>query len=166
MFLPPKEKSGMLPPHPPQQMDELLVHRSIQIAGNADINLPEIPFTIATSEQMDSRGRPQIQINMQINPVGIDLSPVEGQNVCRLIAAIFYSDGLGKMLGSNWWPIEKQLSQEEYERIIATGIPFSTMVPLITKNQKLKIVVYDVRSDAVGSRLILFHHTAKQKPGY
>jgi hypothetical protein len=164
--LPPKEKNRMPPPPPPQQMDELLIRESIQIAGKADINLPEIPFTIATSEHMDSRSRPQLQINLQINPVGIDLSPVEGRNVCRLIVAIFYTDALGRMLGSDWRSIEKQLSREEYEQIIKTGIAFSTMIPLMTQNQKLKVVVYDVRSDTVGSRLILFHHTAKQKPSY
>jgi Ca-activated chloride channel homolog len=163
--LPPKEKIGTPPPHPPHKMDELLVHRSIEIAGKAEINLDEILFTPVASEQMDPRGHPQIQIQFQINPAGIDLSAVEGRNTCHLIAAIFYSDELGRTLGSNWLPIEKQLSREEYAAILKTGIPFSAMVPLKTKNQKLKIVVYDVRSDNMGSRSILFHHTAKQKPG-
>jgi Ca-activated chloride channel homolog len=162
--LPPKEKNGLPPNHPPQQTDELLAHRSIQIAGKADINLPEIPFTIATSEQVDSRGRSQLQLDLQINSAGVDLSPIEGRNACRLLVAIFSTDEQGRMLGSDRWPIEKPLSQEEYERIIKKGIPFSTMVPLMAKNQKFRIVVYDMRSDNMGSKLLLFHHTAKQKP--
>jgi hypothetical protein len=46
------------------------------------------------------------------------------------------------------------LREETYQQYLQSGIPFSIMVPLQARRQILKIVVYDTRSDKVGSKLL------------
>jgi len=40
-----------------------------------------------------------------------------------------------------------------YQLVMKSGIPFSTLMPLIRFNQRLKVIVYDPGTDRVGSRL-------------
>ena len=160
--LPINETTVTTPPRSPQKTDELLIHRSIQIAGEADLELDEIQFNLVTSEQNDSHGQPEAQLNLHIDPAGIDLSPIEGRNACRLIVTIFYVNGEGKVRGSEWRHIEKQLSEEENEQLFERGISFTTTVPLKAKKQRLKIVVYDARSDNIGSKIIQLNNSSHQ----
>lgn len=78
---------------------------------------------------------------------------VRGRHSCKVRVAVFYASEKGKIFGSDWRTIEGQLSEETYDRVLKTGVPYSTAVPLHEKKQILKIVVYDEESNAVGSKL-------------
>jgi hypothetical protein len=95
-------------------------------------------------------------VDLSIDPKGIDLSSAEDPHACKIIVAIFYAHANGTGLGSGWWQIEQRFNQEEYLRIMKTGIVFSTEVPLKAKDQILRIVLYDVRSDKLSSRILQF----------
>ena len=162
--LPPQDKTRTTPSYSSSEMDPLLVQRSILIAGSTSLDLNEIPFTVSTLEQTDSNGQPQVRVDLQINPAGIDFAALKGLHYCKVTAAIFYFDKGGKGLGHQLRTFEGQLNEENYNRILKMGgIHDSVTIPLKAKNQILKVVVYDEKSDKVGSKLIQLHNTAKQK---
>jgi Ca-activated chloride channel homolog len=164
--LAPKEKSGTTPPHSPQKTDELLVQRGILIAGTAPMELDEIAFSVSTTKQMDSSSQPQLKIDLQINPAEMNSSTVEDTSPSQMIVAIFYADEKGTLLGSGLWRIEERLDKNESKRVNREDIPFSKTIPLKTAIQKLKIVVYDEKSDKVGSKNIQLQDEVKQEPGH
>jgi Ca-activated chloride channel homolog len=163
--LPPKGKTGTTPHHSPQNTDEILVQRSILIAGTSRLDLDEISFTASTTEQMDSSSQPQVKIEMQIDPAEIEAPPVGEKRPTQMIVAIFYSDDKGALLGSNLWRIEGRPNENNANREPGEPIPFSAKIPLKTPNQRLKIVVYDETSDKVGSKSMQLNNRAKQDPG-
>lgn len=138
----------------PQEIDQLLVERSIDTAGSIDTDLPGIPFTVNTAEQKDANGEPQIKVDLQIALAGVGFKMVEGKHACKLRIAIFYANSKRKILGSEWRILEGQLSDETYYEALKTGISFSAPVPLKAENQMLKVVVYDEETDKVGSKLV------------
>jgi VWFA-related protein len=142
------------PRQSPEEVDKLLIERSIATAGSIDIDLPGIPFSVTTAQQKDSAGEPQIKVDLQIGLAGDGFKIVEGKHVCKLRIAVFYATPKGKILGSDWRGIEGQLSDETYQQALKTGISFSAMVPLKAENQILKVVVYDEETDKVGSKLV------------
>jgi Ca-activated chloride channel homolog len=151
------EKAETKPQRTPQKADNLLTQRSILIAGTSRLDLNEIPFVASANKQTDSQGRLSLQVDLNIDPKGIDLSSAEGPHACKIIVAIFYAHENGTGLGSGWWQIDQRFGQEDYLRIMKTGIVFSAEVPLKAKDQILRIVLYDVRSDKMGSRLLQLH---------
>ena len=142
------------PRQSPEEVDKLLVERSISTAGSIDIDLPGIPFLVTTSEQKDSIGEPKLKVDLQIGLAGVGFKMVEGKHACKLRIAIFYANSKRKILGSEWRMIEGQLSDGTYYEALKTGISFSAAVPLKAENQMLKIVVYDEETDKVGSKLV------------
>jgi Ca-activated chloride channel homolog len=161
--LPSKEKTGAKPQRTDPQTDELLVQRSIQIAGTSYLDLNEIPFEVSTKEQTDAKGQPQLQVDFKLNAEDVDLSQAEGSRVCKITAAIFSADEKGNGLGSSWLRIEKPLKEEDYRQVMKTGIAFSTQVPLKANSRILRIVVYDVRSDKLSAKLVNLHDTTEKK---
>ncbi|HTY63413.1 MAG TPA: VWA domain-containing protein [Acidobacteriota bacterium] len=137
-----------------EMTDQTLVQRRIFIAGTTDLDLTDIPFTVKTSEQTDSKGNPQLKVDLQINLAGTRLRAVGDKRVCKLHIAVFYSSAKGGILGSDWRMIDGLLSDEKYKRIMKTGILFSTTIPIKERKQILKVVVYDEENDKVGSRLV------------
>jgi hypothetical protein len=151
---PPPDEPRVTQAHSPQDGDQLLIRKSITTAGTIDLDLPGIPFAVTTTEQIDSGGQPQVKVDLQISVSGIAFKTVDGRRCCKLQVAVFYANSKRKILGSDWKIIEGRLSDEAYNRIAQTGIPFSTVVPLKAEKQMLKVVVYDEESDNVGSKLI------------
>jgi VWFA-related protein len=160
----PKEKAGLAGTKSKFQVDESLVQRNIQIAGTTTVDLDEIPFTVAGALEADSNNQPQAKIDLQIETEELDLSAVDNKRLARLAIAMFSADEKGKIVDTQWWKIEDRLSEKDYEKYSETGIPFSAKIPLKVINQFLKIVVYDVRSDKLGSRLLPLRNTVRQAP--
>jgi hypothetical protein len=152
--LPPPDKPRKEPRNSPEKADELLIRRSIMNAGSLNSDLHGIPFKVMTAQQMDSSGKPQIKVDLQIAITGIVFKTIEDRHACKLRVAVFYANRKGKLLGSDWKTIQDQLTQDAYSRVITTGIQFSTIVPVKAENQMLRIVVYDEESGRIGSRLV------------
>jgi Ca-activated chloride channel homolog len=141
----------------PTEIDQQLLQRSIFTAGTVYTDLEEIRFMVSTDERIGSNGEPQIQVDLRIGPAGVDFTTIGNRHACKMTAAFFYAEQNGKILGTNWWDIERQLDEESYDRVIKTGIPFSAVIPLKVKKQILKIVIYDEKSGRMGSKLVQLH---------
>jgi Ca-activated chloride channel homolog len=158
--------TGITAPLPPQddiplklnvsadRTDQLLVQRLILTAGTAELDLTDIPFTVKTFKQTDPMDQPQLKIDLQIDFSRIELAIVKNSRPCKLHIVVLYADEKGKILGSDWKKLEGLLSEETYNQIRERGILVSTTIPLESKKQILKVVVYDEENDRVGSKLI------------
>jgi Ca-activated chloride channel homolog len=152
--LPPRNNLPTTPGDSTKRVDQILILQSIHAAGTSAMDITDIPFTVKTSEQTDSTGHPQIKVDLQIDPAGIKFKAVGDRHACKLYIAVFYADAKGKILGSDWRIIDKLLSEKTYNRIMNTGILFSTKIPAKETRQILKIVMYDEENDKLGSKLV------------
>ena len=96
----------------------------------------------------------QIRVDLQIAPDDIDLTVINGVHTGKLRATVFYADHAGNYLGEVWKTIELNLRDETYQRYLQSGIPVSITVPVKAPRQMIKVVVYDIGNDRLGSRLI------------
>jgi len=149
-----------------QKQDQLLVQRGVTIAAAAPREMDEISFKVAAAKQADSDNKPQLRVDLQIKAAGIDLSKNEAPRAGKLIVAIFYANEHGTLLGSSWWSIENPSKEGSDARTLKVGIPFSTTIPLKSESQVLKIVVYDERSDKVGSKYIQLRKADLKEPSH
>jgi Ca-activated chloride channel homolog len=162
--LPLKPKTGAKPQQTDPKTDELLIQRSILIAGTTYLDLNEIPFEVKASKQTDPQGQSLLQMDLKIDAEEVELSKAEGSRACKIIVAVFSADENGNALDSGSWRIEKSLNEEDYRKMMDTGIPFSLKVNLKPKTQMLRIVVYDERSDKLSSKRMMISNTPGKKP--
>jgi VWFA-related protein len=141
-----------------QNVDEILLQRSVLTAGTVALEMKDIPFNVSTAEQTDSKGQPQLKVNLQIFIDNISFDTKDEWRSCKLRIAIFYADKKRNILGSDWRQIEGRFNSENYSRAIKTGISYTTVIPLKAKNQLLNIVIYDETSDKMGSKLVQLHN--------
>ncbi len=143
---------------PPYNCEEYLAESTAtqRIWEAADIlfDYSQVSLKVDTKISTDARGKPQIEVNMHIGPVGIRYETVDNLHVARLDAAVFYGDAKMKYLGEEWQTADLQLQEEDYRQALKSGVTVSITIPLRTPGEVLKVVVCDVWSGRVGSRSV------------
>jgi Ca-activated chloride channel homolog len=144
-----------IPNQSASEIDKQIIQQIITIAGYNQWDMDEISFALKNAEKIENpNGQSQMLIDLSIDSAGIGAVALNGRRAYSMQAAFFVTDKKGNSLGSNFWKIGGSLSEEEYNRVVEKGIPFSARVPLRDKDQKLKIVIYDEASGRIGSRFV------------
>jgi VWFA-related protein len=160
--LPAPEKLPPAPKRTAAETDQMLIQQSILTAGTYEVDWPGLPFTVATALQKDSNGQPQVKVDLNIDSKLIKFNTVDGKHACKLHITIFYVNAGGKILGSEWKILDAQLKEETYWQAMKSGMLYSTIVPVKTEKQMIKIVVYDEMSDRAGSKSLWLAETFPQ----
>jgi hypothetical protein len=79
---------------------------------------------------------------------------LDGRHTVALRIAVFVLDRDDKLLAEDWKTMSLRLEEDTYRRFLESGIPFSVTLALAATRPVLKIVVYDLRGDKVGSRQV------------
>jgi VWFA-related protein len=153
--VPPQNAARTTLPDSSPKTEQLLIQRSILIAGTAGSDLTEIPFTVTTSKQADTNGKTQIKIRLNVDPAKITFQKGPDRLPgCNLYVTFFYADKKGNVLDSDWKRLVGTMNDETYNRIMKEGIVVATTVPFKDKSRILKVVVYDQESGRIGSKLV------------
>jgi hypothetical protein len=122
-------------------------------AGMDRIDLTDVPFTVV-SKKVDSQGQPQLRLDIGIDFAGLSFTEEKGIHACNLHVGVLYTDREGNILGTDWKKVQGQLNEQSYDRIMKEGIRVSTTIPIKTDNQLVKVIVYDDKSEKLGSKTI------------
>ena len=136
----------------PFNLEEFVAYNRVLAAGGYEREIGDIPFKISTVKIKDLFGQPQVRVDLQIDCTKVTLKPVEGRHTGKLRITIFYADGKGNYLGGEWRLATLRLLDGTYRRYMQSGLPLSIPIPLKTSKQILKVIVYDMGSDRVGSK--------------
>ncbi len=137
-----------------EETNQLLIQYSIAAVGSVNLDLSDLPFKVSTTQLDGSSGKPHIKVDLNIDSSRIHFHAAQNRYLCKLHVTIFYTNRGGKILGSQWRTIEGELKEDTYQQALENGIFYSTAIPLETEKQMLNVVVYDEKSDRVGSKLI------------
>jgi VWFA-related protein len=132
---------------------ELLSYRRITAAGARLAEINDLAFQ-ARAAQLNLQTQPEIKIDLSVAPQDIDLTVINGVHTGELRVAVFYADNEGSYLGDVWKTVALKLREESYVQYLRTGIPFTVSVPAKVARQILKVVIYDLGNDRLGSKLI------------
>ena len=158
------EETRTKPRSSSDNIDELMAQRSILIAGTTFPDLREIPFKLSAAVQTDANGI-QLHLDLVIDSGGLSFVEIGSQLSYKALAAVVRADDNGKLVDTYVWKITDQLSNESYQHIRETGIPFSATIPLTVPNQNLRVVLYDENSDRIASRLVQIHNYKNVEEG-
>ena len=139
--------------------EELVAQNRILSARNQRAESGGISFDVTTSKVTDERGKAQVKVDLKIDASNIQFEMAGDRHTGRLRITTFYMDSKEKVLGSDWKIMNLRLLDETYKRVLQSGVSYSTVIPLKTPTQIIKVVVYDPWSDKLGSRLVTISGT-------
>jgi hypothetical protein len=145
-------------PRDSQRFTDEEVVQSIMLTAGATMgaDLTDVPFTVKSSKQTDSKGQPQLKLDIRIHINGTGFREKD-RRTCKLYVGVLYGDAERKILGSEWKTIQGSLSEQLYNQTVKEGILVSTTIPIKAKKQMIKVVVYDETNDSLGTKLVTVH---------
>jgi VWFA-related protein len=138
----------------PFNREEFLAYSRIAAAGGYESEIADLPIQVTAAKTKDDIGRPQIKVDLQVDPEKVGFKMVNDRHVSRLYITVFYADGDGNHLGDSWQTMNMELPEESYQRTLKAGIQYSTLIPQKTPSAILKVIIYDASGDKVGSKLV------------
>ena len=133
---------------------QYLIYSRVTSAGGYEAEISDIPFKVTTDISAGEAGSRRINVGLQIDISNVVLRDVAGRHTGRLRVAIFYANGNRQYLGEEWKNVDLKLVDETYQNFLQSGLAISIPIPLRDPRQILKIVIYDIGSDLVGSKLV------------
>lgn len=114
----------------------------------------DLPISIEAKPGAGPTGGRQVEVTVQIRPERLSLVDADGQRKGSVDIAVFCADGNQRLLGVNWDTVEFAMTPDAYERFMQKGMTYSTRVTVTGEPRHVKVVVYDVGADLVGSALL------------
>ncbi len=137
----------------PFDMEAFISFNRITAAGGYEREINDIPFDIKAAKAKDEWGQPQVNVGLQIDCTKIGFNMLEGRHSSKLRVTIFQGDPKGNYLGADWKFVTLRLLEGTYQQCMQSGIPVTIEVPLKHSKAILKVIVYDLKGDRVGSQL-------------
>jgi len=137
----------------PVDMEAFISFNRITAAGGYEREIGDIPFDLQAVKGKDEWGDPQVDIGLNIDCSKIGFERAAGRYAGKLRVTIFQGDAKGNYLGADWKMVTMRLLEENYQRYMQSGVPVSISVPLKNPKAILKVIVYDLKGDKVGSQL-------------
>jgi VWFA-related protein len=133
---------------------EQLAKERIRDAGTSDLALDAVVFEASATRITDTSGILQIKVDLEIDPPSVKFTKIDGRHTAKLRIAVFYADKDGKNQGEDAKTLDLNLQEDTYERMMASAIPFSTLIPSIAPQMMLKVVVFDMNGDRIGTAVL------------
>jgi hypothetical protein len=140
---------------PVDRTDRLATARVVD-AGGSELPLGEIIFEAKVSITADASGTPMVDIALEINPSSISFRMAQSRHQAKLRIAVFYADQKEEVLGQDVRNMDLNLTEDTYQSIRASAIRYETTIPMKTAQQMLKVVVYDMLGDRIGTKVVKF----------
>lgn len=96
----------------------------------------------------------EVIVEGTIDPSRLTLEPIDGVRGGEVDVAVFAGDRSEEIVGERWQKISLKLGEKPYERLSASGIPFTVRVPVSGQPRYVKVIVYDYAADLVGSAMV------------
>lgn len=91
-------------------------------------------------------------VGLKIDPSRLAFrTTADGSHLGLIDIAVFYFDQKGQMLGNAAQKAELKFTDEVFQGIKKSGIPYKLRIPVSAATRNLRVVVYDFKADLVGS---------------
>ncbi len=132
--------------------EEFLVHSRITTAAVSEELIHDVDFSLRT--QLVAGARPNLlQANLQVHPAASIYVRKDDRYAGKLAISYFIFGRDGDLVSEIWDDLDMALKPTTYERVLREGFPLEKQleVPSGSKECLLRVVVYDVANDRVGS---------------
>ena len=133
--------------------EESLAYSVVRNINARSADFREIPLKVSFAETTEGSG-PRQKVIITIGGRQIVFNEVNGRHTGRVLVAVFCRDAKGQNLFEDWKRLDMALREDTYRTARESGIPYATTVPVVEKGRDLQVVVYDLGSRRIGTRIL------------
>ncbi len=133
--------------------EEFVALSRIGAAAGYAADLGDVAFRLNVVPEDDTSGPPRIRVDLQVDAEKLGLKSANGIYTGKVYAAVYCWDAKRRYLGETWGTVDMEFQEATYSQHMQSGVNFTVMVPNIVPGQILKVIVYDLGSGRIGSRL-------------
>jgi VWFA-related protein len=133
---------------------EAVASNRMWVAAGSDTEYRQVALQAGTELTTDARGKQMVRVSLRIGPAGVGFKTIDDRHVGRVDVAVIYADTKGKYIGEDWQTADLQLQDDAFQEALQSGINLSVTIPFKTQGQIVKVVVCDVWSGRLASRLL------------
>jgi VWFA-related protein len=111
----------------------------------------DVYFEVKARSVAKAGGAREVTVDLTIDPRSVYFAFLDGRRVGRLGISVFCGDGKKAIVGQLWQEMNLALKDDTYQRYKDQGIRYTAHVPVTGDPRYAKVVVYDFRSDLVGT---------------
>jgi hypothetical protein len=116
--------------------------------------ISDIPLELSATVEPGARGTSRVLTKIRIGPGAVSLPESGGRRVGSLEVALFVGSSNEKQIGELRKRVDLNLTPDNYARLTEDGVAFTASVEATGTARYVKAVVYDYRSDRLGSAMI------------
>jgi hypothetical protein len=113
-----------------------------------DIRLTKFDASLGRSK--DGPGY-EMSVEVNIDPSKLAFTFVEGVHIGRISIGVFCWDEKGNPLGNSLQTADLRLTDEVYQKVMGSGIPYRVRFPANAGVRQVRVVIYDFKADLLGS---------------
>jgi len=139
----------------PLDKPRALTYSRVAGAANTGQNIPDIGMTVtATHGNTDDGATPVIDLVVKIRPEKLSFTEKNGKKVGAIDVAVFCADEKERLLGESWNTVTLEMTPEAFARFQTSGLNYAGKVPVRGVPRFVKVVVYDLGADVLGSQML------------
>ena len=138
----------------PFDREAFLSYSRIASAGAYDGEVHDLRVTLKASYLKSGGGaKPGVFAEVQIDLARVGFDEAGARRVGMLDIAVYCADAKEKLVGESWQTMDLNLQEETYRRLMEVGVTYTALVAVKSRPSYVKAIVYDRRSDLVGSAI-------------
>jgi VWFA-related protein len=132
---------------------QMLTHSRISAAGAYVGDIRDIRFTPKVAYTPGPGGKVIVDLTIDATTVSLH-DDSDGLHAGNLDISIFCGDGRQQVVGEMWQKMGLKLKDDTRDRLVREGIPHHAEIAVTGPVRFVKIVLYDVNADKIGSQVI------------
>ena len=137
------------PDPPPVDPSELMARLRMGEAAGTNTRFDDIDVTAKATAAGSGSAR-QVRVDVNINPARLSLTQADGKWTGQIDLMLLAFDRQDKVVGVVNQRMTLGMSQALYDQARATGIPYTSTIPVRAAAARVKVVVYNYDSDRLG----------------
>ena len=139
---------------PPLDRKRMLSYNRVTTAAGFGKEVPDIAVTASAVNAMTADKKREAHLEVQIAPDRLTFSDVDGMKVGAIEIAVFCADANQQLVGQSWNDVALKMTAEAFARFKAQGMTYRERIPVSAQVRHIKVVVYDVGADVLGSAMV------------
>jgi VWFA-related protein len=138
----------------PLDRQKIVSYSRVTAAASFSKEVRDIALTAtAVNATADNKTR-EVQVEVKIAPDRLSFVDKGGRKAGAIEVAIFCADGQERLIGQSWNTAQLEMTPDAFARFQAQGLTYREKVSVRAQAKYVKVVVYDVGSDVVGTAIV------------
>ncbi|HYN09573.1 MAG TPA: VWA domain-containing protein [Vicinamibacterales bacterium] len=139
---------------PPLDRKRMLSYNRVTTAASFAKEVPDIAIAATAVNATSADKTREAHVEVHIAPDRLTFSEANGMKLGTIEIAVFCADANQRLVGQSWNSVDLKMTADAFARFTSQGLTYRERIAVRAQVRHIKIVVYDVGADVLGSAMV------------